>query len=86
MEEWAPAAAACKFALDATPTHPKALFRLAKAHEGAGNLQTAVSTLGDLLTVEGQAGNREARALLERLRGQVQEEKQTFGGLFDKNR
>ena len=82
IEEWAPAAAACAFVLGRNPKHPKALFRLAKAHEASDNLATAVSTLVTLLEVEGQENNREARVLLYRLRKRLEEEKASRGGIF----
>ena len=55
LSDWAAARAACEFVLDGCPQNPKAIFRLAKAHEGAGELAKASNALHELLEVPGQA-------------------------------
>ena len=60
--------------------HAKALFRLAKAHEGEGDFAAAVSTVSALLKRDAQNGD--ARRLLDALRKRQAEEKEKFRGMF----
>lgn len=84
MSEWAIARAACEYVLGVDSTNAKALFRLAKAHEGAGDLAAACSTVSRLLRHD--AANAEARRLLEALRKRQAKEKKAFAGCFERVR
>jgi len=64
--------------------HPKALYRLAQAHNGAGELAEGVRVLVRLLKVEGQQDNRDARRLLAELKGRREQEKAMFSGVCNK--
>ena len=66
--------------LAAEPAHAKALFRLAKAHEGEGELARAIGVLASLLKQNPQ--NADARKLLEALRKQQAERRGAFRGMF----
>ena len=67
-------------------TSAKAMFRLAKALDGMGEVAKATSLLTDLLKLEGQSDNRDARAMLEKLRLRAKKEKKMFGGMFERAR
>jgi tetratricopeptide (TPR) repeat protein len=84
--DWPAAAAACEFVLERDTQHSKALFRLAKAQEGNGMLVKAAATLDKLLKVPGQEDNRDARAMMDKLRKRSQKEKKMFGGMFERAR
>ena len=74
------AAGACQFVLRRSPEHPKALYRLAAAQRGGGDLKPALKTLAKLLALPGQGGNSEARQLVTAVREQIkgaENEKQT---------
>ena len=43
LEEWDAATIACEHALATEPTHDKALYRLAQAHEGRGEVSVALA-------------------------------------------
>mmetsp|Transcript_2176 Transcript_2176/g.3376 ORF Transcript_2176/g.3376 Transcript_2176/m.3376 type:complete len:498 (-) Transcript_2176:74-1567(-) len=86
LNMWVLAGDACKVVLREQPEHPKALFRLAKAGEGSGDLSAAIATLGKLLKVEGQGDNLEARKLLQALRNRKSKEAKIYGGFFDRVR
>lgn len=86
LNMFAVASLACGVVLEEKPEHPKALFRSAKAGEGAGDLGGAIATLGKLLKVEGQADNLEARRLLQSLRARKTKEAKIYGGFFEKAR
>ena len=64
MGEWNIAKVACEYVLKADAAHPKALYRLAQAYDGAGDTAKVQSTLAGLLKLEGQENNRDARKLL----------------------
>ena len=66
LDEWRAARAACEAVLATEPRHQKALWRLAKAHEGDGNLTGAMGAASKLL--ECDADNKDAARLLEALR------------------
>ena len=57
---------ACTFVLAAQPASPKALYRLAQAHEGRDETSAALRALNLLLQHDSQ--NREARQMRERLK------------------
>ena len=78
--DWPIAKAACERVLAADETHAKATFRLAKAHEGAGDGRAALAVLAPLLKREPQNGD--ARRLHEALRRELAEERGRFKGLF----
>jgi len=80
------ASLACGVVLKEQPQHPKALFRLAKAGDGTGDLAGAIATLGKLLKVEGQADNNEARKLLQTLKARKAKEAKIYGGFFERAR
>jgi len=77
---------ACKVVLADRSEHPKALFRLARASEGTGDLAIAIATLGKLLKVDGQSDNADARKLLQALRSRKTKEAKIYGGFFDRAR
>ena len=78
--DWSIAKAACERVLATDETHAKATFRLAKAHEGAGEGRAALAVLAPLLKREPQNGD--ARRLHEALRRELAEERGRFKGLF----
>lgn len=80
LSSWAAARAACEVVLAVDETNGKALFRLAKAHEGAGDLKLALSNLITLIKAEPK--NREARTLLEAVKARQTDEKAKFKKLF----
>lgn len=73
---------ACKYVLSVRPDDPKALFRLAQAHEGEGELSRAINTISSLVRKE--PTNREARRLLTELRERDQAQKAMFRGVCNK--
>jgi len=77
---------ACHVVLQCQPENPKALFRLAKASEGLGDLSGAIATVNKLLRVEGQSDNNEARKLLQALRARKSKEAKIYSGFFEKAR
>ena len=81
LDDWPLGRAACDFVLGCDPLNIKALLRLAKCHEGEGDLSAAISTLsGRLLKIE--PDNREALGMLNALRKRSIREKKMFGGMF----
>lgn len=76
LSEWRLASTACEHVLCINPTHPKALWRLAKAQEGDGNLTEAIGTASRL--VKADCMNREATQLLE----QMKKRKAKYGKMF----
>lgn len=81
LDEWGVAKAACEAVLAGDAAHPKALFRLAKALEGEGELGRAISVITTLLRHNAQ--NAEARRLLDALRQRQAEQKGAFKGIFE---
>ena len=61
MAEWGAARVACKHVLGVEPANAKALYRLAQAHEGLGDLAVALGVLQHQLLTE-HPGHRRARA------------------------
>jgi hypothetical protein len=84
ISEWRIARAACKYVLEGAgdERNTKALFRLAKAEQGAGDLGAAASTVGRLLKHD--PTNVEARKLSDDLKRQKTKEKKAFSGMFDR--
>ena len=82
LSEWSLARAACEAALEAEPRHAKALFRLARAHEGMQQHGEALAALAAVLELE--PSNAEARRLRESLRAQKKREGQMFGACFER--
>ena len=69
--------------LEREPANAKALYRLARAHEGTGELGDAIRVLsGRLLAAE--PSHAEARRLLSALRERSKRERAMFGGVFDR--
>ena len=87
LGEWAGARAACSLVLADAPAPvqaQKALFRLARAHEGAGELGAALDVLGKLLRDAPE--NREAARLAAAIRARAGHERKMYGGLFERAR
>jgi len=80
LSVWSVAQAACERVLRSDGSNSKALYRLAKAHEGEGDLSAALSTVVALLKHDSQ--NRDARKLLDALKQRQAEEKAKFKELF----
>lgn len=80
LSAWAVAKAACEKVLSMEEGNPKALFRLAKALEGEGDLKPAIAALVALIKKD--VKNREARQLLDVLKQRQADEKSKFKGLF----
>lgn len=78
LSAYALAKSACEVVLSVDSANGKALFRLARAHEGAGDVGSALSTAVSACKAEPQNG--EARKLFEALRKRRQEEKAQFAG------
>ena len=66
LTEWRIARGACEVVLAAEPRHAKALWRLAKAHEGDSNLTGAIEAAARLTKCD--PANKAAERLLEALR------------------
>lgn len=81
LEDWELAKAACEVVLAAEPCNSKAQFRLAKAHEGEGDLSLARAVIVQLLQHDNQ--NAEARKLHEALKKRQADEKGRFAGMFE---
>ena len=82
LSDWPMARCACDYVLRREPTHSKALYRLAQAHEGTGQLVDALEVLRTLLKHE--PSNRDAARLAASIRARSGAEKKMFGGLFEK--
>ena len=82
LDDWPMARCACDHVLHREPTHSKALYRLAQAHEGTGQLADALEALRTLLKHE--PANRDAARLAASIRARSGTEKKMFGGLFEK--
>lgn len=80
LSEWVIATRACEFVLGVKASNEKALFRLAKAQEGASEPRAATATVSKLLRVA--PSNVEARKLLETLQAKQAREKKMFAGVF----
>lgn len=78
------AKAASQVVLGAQPENPKALFRLAKAHEGLEDVSAAIAALTSLLKIDGQSSNVEARKLLQSLRASKPKEAKMYKGFLDR--
>ena len=81
LSVWAAAKAACEVVLSTDPTNHKALFRLAKALEGEGEVKGAMNTIVSLIKL--QPNNKDARALLEVLKVRQAEEREKYKKLFE---
>lgn len=81
-DDWHLARAAAEHALTTSPAHPKALYRLAQAHEGGGDLAAAQRTLVGLVAADKE--NRAARTLLQQVQQRRQAEKAMFAGVCNK--
>ena len=81
--DWLVVRAACEFVLTDEPTNVKALFRLARAFEGEGELSSAMGVLSARL-LEVEPTHKEARTLLTTLRKRRGAEKAMFGDVFAK--
>eukprot|EP00746_Dinoflagellata_sp_MGD_P147439 gnl/MRDRNA2_/MRDRNA2_79785_c0_seq4.p1 gnl/MRDRNA2_/MRDRNA2_79785_c0~~gnl/MRDRNA2_/MRDRNA2_79785_c0_seq4.p1 ORF type:complete len:456 (+),score=150.24 gnl/MRDRNA2_/MRDRNA2_79785_c0_seq4:163-1368(+) len=77
-EDWVTTRLACDSVLQHEPSQPKALFRLAQAQEGEGNLKTAVAL------ARAEPKMREARDLLSKLKQKKESQQKAYGGLFAK--
>jgi hypothetical protein len=84
LSEWQVARVACELVLDSRPELAKALFRLAKAHEGAQDFCAAIATASRLLRCD--AASADGRRLLEALRQRQRKEGEMFKGFFDRAR
>ena len=84
LGDWNGALAAADWALSVEPSQPKALYRRAQALEGAGELGQAQACAVALLKLEGQATNRDARKLFERVKAARVERKKSYGAAFQK--
>jgi tetratricopeptide (TPR) repeat protein len=80
LSEWAIARVACEHALASEATHPKALYRLAKAHEGEGDLKQASSSLTRLLKIE--PNNADARKVHDAIKKRTEKERKAYAGVF----
>ena len=80
LSAWAVAKAACEVVLSEDATNGKALFRLAKALEGMGELKQSITTLTGLIRSDPK--NREARTLLDAVKRRQAEEKEKFKNMF----
>ena len=83
--DWYLAREAAQHVLRKEAHHPKALYRLAQAWDGAGEAKTAAHTLTTLLKLEGQSGNREARRLLADVQQRRESERALFRGVCGKS-
>jgi len=77
---WPLARVAATRVLSVDEGNVKALFRLAMAHEGEGDLSAALTALASLLKREPQ--NADARRLHETLRARIAEDKEKFRNMF----
>lgn len=83
-QDWKVASAASAFVLHhGEPKSTKALFRMARAMEGQGDVERATATVQALLKID--RSNSEAKALLKSLQKQHDTQHRMFGGLFDKS-
>ena len=83
--DWYLAREAAKVVLADEPGHPKALYRLAQAWDGAGDSSEAMRTLARLLKLEGQHQNLEARKLLADVKQRRARERTMFAGVCNKS-
>jgi hypothetical protein len=83
--DWYLAREAAKVVLADEPGHPKALYRLAQAWDGAGDSSEAMRTLQRLLKLEGQHQNLEARRLLADVKQRRERERTMFAGVCNKS-
>lgn len=82
LNEWRIARAACEAVLACDPAHAKALWRLAKAHEGDSNLTDAMAVARRL--VKADASNKEASRLLEALERRKAKQGKMFGSIVER--
>lgn len=83
LEEWDAATIACEHALATEPTHDKALYRLAQAHEGRGEVSAALAVLSGRL-LHHHPKHKEGTRLVAELKARSSRERRMFGGLFDR--
>ena len=83
MAEWGAARVACKHVLGVEPANAKALYRLAQAHEGLGDLTVALGVLQHQLLTE-HPGHKEGARLAATLKARAAKERKMFGGLFER--
>ena len=84
LSEWDTARTACEHVLEFESNNSKALFRLAKALEGAQRVEDAISVTARLLKAD--ATNLEGRRLQNELRARQRKESSMFKGLFARAR
>ena len=84
LDEWMGARAASEFVLAHQPSNHKALYRLARAHEGAGELGAALRYAGKLIALD--PTNLSSSRLAAELRSRAQKERRMYGGLFERAR
>ena len=84
QSEWGIARRACEYVLsvDGQGSNAKALFRLAKAHEGDGELGKAAFYCNRLLKAE--PDNKDGRKLLESINARKAKQKKAFTGVFER--
>ena len=82
-EDWSLAQRASERALELDGSHAKALYRLAKAHEGSGELEEALRIVHKRL-LTAHPNHEGASRLSASLRVRLEEERKMYGGLFDK--
>ena len=83
LRHWTAAVEACQYVLSEEPTNAKALYRLAKAHEGAHELGQAVAAASRLLKAD--PSNAEGQKLLCALKGDRAKERKMYSGLFERS-
>ena len=82
LNEWRLARTACERVLESCPVHAKALWRLAKAHEGDSNLTDAISAASELVKCD--ASNKDAVKLLETLQTRKKKKGKMFHGFVER--
>ena len=82
LNEWRLAITACELGLAANPSHAKALWRLAKAYEGDGNLTEAMTTASRLISAD--PSNKDAPKLLESLQKRKAKHGKMFGSFVER--
>mmetsp|Transcript_30463 Transcript_30463/g.50461 ORF Transcript_30463/g.50461 Transcript_30463/m.50461 type:complete len:358 (-) Transcript_30463:366-1439(-) len=83
-EDWYLARMACQSVLAREPKQPKALYRLAQAYEGEGEIRSAIRAVTTLLKDEACKEDRAAHRLLAELKLQDAERVQMFSRLSGK--
>ena len=82
LSEWRLARTACEHVLAREPKHLKALWRLAKAHEGDCNLTDAMAAASRLVAAD--SSNKEAPRLLEALQKRKAQKGKMFGSIVER--